>query len=345
MLVCAMTLPSNRKWLSMAVLAIIIPISVLTTFKLTGIIPEPPNTETIEVDTVSWNMTRPAETMGFVGKKAENHYNENLTKIGMYVHVTSYTENSEWLGDSTWFCVNASAHVEEGFVYSMFVGLSEMDPEAGLYILQIHPWPKMYNLKTEGTDTTGTNSSEAYIRAIALDQPADCSIEIVVSWFFLDTKQNNLDHHVTITVETVVYNGSAYKRIITPIEMNMLIDPGETFESPMYLTSNMRVYSESLDENDEADFYAIAFRHDGSTIKINLTLPENADFNLYLYDDTRVMVANSTYGIGMNEVIAYTDQTMKDAELNYYPWWYIKVERVAGSGTYKLEINRDWKLK
>lgn len=333
---------NGRKWFSLALLSVIVPVSLLATFKIAGIIPQPPNTETIEVDTVSWNMTRPTETMGFVGKKAENRYDDNLTKIEMYVHVFDYMENSEGFGDCTWFSVNASAHVEEGFVHSMFVRLSEIDPEAVLTIPRNDPWLKMYNLKTESTDTTGTNSSEAYIRATALNQPADCSLKIRVSWFFLDTDLNNLDHHVTVTVETIVYNGSAYKRIITPIKMNMLIDPGETFEWPKYLKWD-GVYSESLDESDEVDIYAIPFQRDGSAIKINLTLPENVDFNLYLYDDTSLLVANSTHGAGINEVITYTDQTMKDAEPGYSPWWYIKVERTTGSGIYKLEINRVWK--
>jgi hypothetical protein len=344
MLVCAMTLSSNRKWFSLAALAIIIPIGLLTTFKLTGIMPESATVaETIEVDAITWNMTRPPDTVGFVGKKTENRYDDSLTKIEMYVHVFNYFENLEELGDCSSFSVNASAHVEEGFVYSMFVGLSEIDPEAVLIIPRSDPWLEMYNLKTESAVTTGSNSREAYIRATALNQPADCSLKIDVSWHFLDTKQNNLDHHVTVTVETIVYNGSAYKRIITPIKMNMLIDPGETFEWPMYLTSNVRVYSESLDENDEVDIYAVSFRRDGSTIKINLTLPESADFNLYFYDDTSLLVANSTHGVGMNEVIVYTDKTMEDTELGYYQWWYIKVERVAGSGTYKLEISPEWK--
>jgi hypothetical protein len=51
-----MTFPSNRKWLSLTVLAIITPIGLLATFKLTGIIPEPPTTtEPIEKEAVTLN--------------------------------------------------------------------------------------------------------------------------------------------------------------------------------------------------------------------------------------------------------------------------------------------------
>jgi hypothetical protein len=219
-----------------------------------------------------------------------------------------------------------------------------MDPDAVLYIHLLGPWPKMHNLKTESIVTEGTENREAYIWATRLDQPASCSLEIVISWHFLDIDQNDEDHYVTVTLETIYYNGSAYKRIAIPIKVNMLIDPGDTFESARYSLWD-GVHSESLDENDKVDIYAIPFRHDGSTIKINLTVPQNADFGLYLYDDKGVDVANSTNGVGISEMITYIDQTVKDIGLNYAPWWYIKVERVTGRGNYKLEINRVWRAK
>lgn len=59
-----MTLPSKRKWLPITILAVVIPIGLLTAFKLTGIIPEPPTiAETILCDPVAWNMTRPTKQL------------------------------------------------------------------------------------------------------------------------------------------------------------------------------------------------------------------------------------------------------------------------------------------
>jgi len=338
-----MEVSARQKWLAVSLMAVVLPMGILLGFKLTGIVPEPLEPENIIAEDVSLNMSRPSDTMSFVGMIAMNHFSDDATSVRSKVHVSTYLENSEEYGECVFFYVNATAQLQKGFIHSMFIRLSGMDPDAFLYI-HISPWPRMQNLKTESIATDGTENREAYIRATGFDHPTSCFLEIHISWYFLDADQNNVDHYVTVTLETMYYDGSAYKQIIIPVTVNMTIDPGDTFETAKYLMRD-GVYSETLDEKDKIDIYAIPFRRDGSTIKINLTVPQNAEFALGLYDDEMVQVANSTYGVGINEVISYTDQTLQDVELDHAPWWYMKVERVDGSGTYKLEIDRSVKGK
>jgi len=329
----------RSKWIAISLMAVVLPMGILLGFKLTGIIPEPLEPENIITEDVSFNMSRPSDTMSFVGKIATNHFSDDATSVRSKVHVSTYLENSEGFRDCVFFAVNATAQLQKGFIHSMFIRLSGMDPDASLCISISDLSPRMQNLKTEGIAAYGTENHEAYIHATGFDHPTSCFLEIHIYWYFLDADQNNADHYVTVTLETMYYDGSAYKQIIIPVTVNMTIDPGDTFETAKYLIWD-GVYSETLDEKDKNDIYAIPFRRDGSTIKINLTVPQNAEFALRLYDDEEVQVANSTYGVGINQVISYTDQTLRDAELNYNPWWFIEVERVTGSGAYKLEIGR-----
>jgi hypothetical protein len=216
-----MTLPSSRKWLSLAVLAIIIPIGVLTTFKLTGIIPEPQTiAKTIEAETITWNMTRPSEVKTFHDLAVENFYSDTIASISLGVHVDHYLENSEDLGDSLWVTINSTMQVQKGFIYSVCIRFSQTDDNAFLSIHKIPPWPKTYNLNIADLVTLGSNTQRAYASAIYVDQPEKSSLEIMVSWHFLDP--NNMSHWITASLETVYFNGTAYRKVIMPIQLGVL---------------------------------------------------------------------------------------------------------------------------
>lgn len=218
-----MKFSAERKWISLAFIAALLPISLLVTFRLTGMLPEPQTPETITVEAVSWNMSRPSTTMSFLGMRVKNLFSDYMTSVESSVHITSYKENSELFGDCIWFSVNATAQLQKGFIHSMFIRLSGMDPDAVLYIHLLGPWPKMHNLKTESIVTGGTENREAYIRATRLDRSANCSLEIVISWHFLDIKENNISHWTTVTLEATYFNGTVYRKVIIPIRIGVLV--------------------------------------------------------------------------------------------------------------------------
>jgi hypothetical protein len=218
-----MTLPSNRKWLSLTVLAIIIPIGLLATFKLTGIIPEPPIiTETITAETITWNMTRPEEATGFAGRIIENNYNVNGTNVRLSIHITSYLENEEQFGDCLWFSVNATATVQQGFIYSVNIRFSQTDENAFLLVSKQTEWIKLENLKITSLSTEATYSSEAHLYTTGVNNPKTCTLENPVFWYFLDINENNLDHWATITLETTYFNGTAYRKVTMPLQIGVL---------------------------------------------------------------------------------------------------------------------------
>ena len=224
-----MALPSNRKWLSLTVLAIIIPISVLTTFKLTGIIPEPPTiAKTIEAETITWNMTRPSEVKTFHDLAVENFYSDTIASISLGVHVDHYLENSEDWGDSLWVTINSTMQVQKGFIYSVCIRFSQTDENAFLSIHTLVPlgssdrlkYPKLYNLEMQNLVSFGSIGQEACASAVGVNQPKNSSLEVVVSWHFLDP--NNISHWITASLETVYFNGTAYRKVIMPIQLGVL---------------------------------------------------------------------------------------------------------------------------
>ena len=222
-MVCVMASPPSRKWLSMAVLAIIIPISVLTTFKLAGIIPEPPTiANTIETGPVNWNVTRPSDSVIFRNEVAENSYSGDAVTINLSVLIDRYmtksliTDNS----DCVWLLINTTSQVSQGFIHSMLIRFSRAEDDAYLLIHKFDPWPKVHGLEIGDIVTFGSNVHEAYTSANGIGQPKKCSLEILVSWHFLDS--NNISHWTTAFLETVYFNGTTYRKVIMPIGLGVL---------------------------------------------------------------------------------------------------------------------------
>jgi hypothetical protein len=86
-----------------------------------------------------------------------------------------------------------------------------------------------------------------------------------------------------------------------------------------------------LDSYDTDDYYVFYFSY-GNTLSATLYPPEGADFDLYLYDPSRVLVASSTQGAGSEEEINYS--------VNTSGYYYLRVYRFSGSGTYWLYVEQ-----
>lgn len=215
-----MALPYSRKWMAVALLAIIIPVSLLTTFKIAGIVREPLVPEIVNVGAVVWNVTRP-ESFTYINGVVENHYDDGLSKVNMCAFVIDYSEKSEVFGEHIWLTINATAQTQEGFINSMLIKLSVCDADNFLSIHLLSPWPKTQNLKTDKMVTLGTENQDAYVYATEIGNPTNCYFEIIASWHFLDKRA--LDHWTTATLETTYFNGTAYRKVITPVKIGVLI--------------------------------------------------------------------------------------------------------------------------
>ena len=210
----------NRKWLSIALIGIIVPVSLLTAFKITGIIPEPPQPETIAVDAVGSNVTRPSQLTTFA-RWVENNYSDGVTFVVLKVAINTYH-----VGDGTYAPYNwlnpkivATANTTQGFIHSMVVRFVRADIQSRINIIT-DPWLLMaYNLSIEKIKDRPITDA-GYITTAALGKPNDCNLTSSIDWVFIDA--GNQSHTLTITLETTVYNGTAYQKIVLPIQIGVL---------------------------------------------------------------------------------------------------------------------------
>jgi hypothetical protein len=323
-----MASPSSRKLLSLAALAIIIPISLLTTFKLTGIIPEPPTiTETTETETVTLEFDRPFKGVKAPGLK--NGYCDESVLVNVstppfidyYDQLASPPSNGRnILLTSVW--INASAF--HGFVYSVEFScnvdnVSWVTDGSEYYI-------NVYNATVAEHDAT---VNRLYYKFRVSTSPT--AIRIPLNWIYLDG-DGSVDHQLSLSVCTVYYNGTAYREVIVPLIIRVVRDVGDTFEDAKLIESGETFGS--LDTVDRADIYAINLEKN-QTIFISLTMLEDTDFNLYLHNQNLQELAASAQLGNQMETITYTTN-----ETGIY---YVKIEFILwlghkSDGTYQLKI-------
>ena len=219
-----MRMPTFPKWASLALLSVIVPVSLLVTFRLTGVLPEPRTPETITVETVSWNMSRPADIVT-IDEWVKNSYTENLASIDLSIHVQEYYEDDPdfpaWGDDYVKLRVVGDINISDGYVHSLVIRFPKTDSHTTLYI-ERHPEAiRLDNLKLERIRGSATDKKEAYLETTSLNQPKNCSLKILSYWVLQD--RNNLNHWITVTFEATYYNGTTWKKIEIPIQLGVLV--------------------------------------------------------------------------------------------------------------------------
>jgi hypothetical protein len=208
---------NTRKFATMTLLSIILPVSLLISFRMSGITPEPQTPETTTVEAVTWNMSRPADYAG-LGEEVNNLYEDGFISINFTVKICSYYENDPSFDrlDRLTLILSLDAWVSEGFIHSAIVKFSKVDTYSATDISQNNYHLTFVNLKLQRiVDWRLKMGNEAYLYATATNQPKNAYLQFAVHWLFAD--QNNVNHEVNITSECTLFNGIQYRKIIIPI--------------------------------------------------------------------------------------------------------------------------------
>jgi hypothetical protein len=205
-------------------LSIVAPVGLLVLFRLTGVLEEPPTPESITIETVTWNMSRPSQIIT-IDKWINNYFNDGSISISAHVHIAGYREN--WLiwpsdgdDDIVDMSVDVDANVSEGYIYSVTVRISKTDVYAFVEMMDDPDWMKLENL-TKKQIEDGNYLNEALFTATSVNKPNWCSLEKGFFWVLLD--KNSANHLVTITLEATYFDGTAFRKINVPIRLGVLV--------------------------------------------------------------------------------------------------------------------------
>ena len=320
----------NRRWMSLAILGILVPVGLLVTFRITGILQEPiAAPENITVEAVSWQMDRPSKTLEFSSQRVENSYINNDVSVGIGVQIHAYRDDSLSLPfdgrDGVEFGVYVNATFEPGLAASFAVRFCPIDYNAVVFVSQ-------QALVTDNITVTRmkqiSTDAEAYILAKATS--SSCYLSTQVYWVF--KAQNIEDHQLKVVLEFTYRNISFYKKVVLPIVLEMVKDIGDTFDTAKRVATGE--YRGCIDNVDYIDMYAIEVQ-EGQTLKITMNSPEDANYDLYLYDPGKTQIANSTLTSNKPELITHIADSTGT--------WYVKVkltywEDHKNIGIYTLKV-------
>lgn len=321
---------NGRELKALFALSIVVPVGLLATLRITGILQEPPALETITAEPVSWEMDRPRKTVEFVDERIENALSNDEASVGIGVQIHGYRDDTlsdPYEGrDGIRFSVYVNATLKPGFTSSFEIRFYPIDSEA---FVDVTPeFQVRHNVTVMRMKHIGTNTKEAYISATTTNSSS--YLRVQPYWVFQD--QNIKGHQLKVVLEFTYRNTSIYRKIMLPILLEMVPDVGNTFDTAKNIAAGE--YRGCLDSIDYIDIYAITLQ-EGRSIYITLEPPKDANYNLYLYNPKQDMVTNSTQtGNTLETVISTTSRTGIYYIKVKHEWWIGHKSR----GVYTLEI-------
>jgi hypothetical protein len=206
------------------VLSIIVPLSLLVTLRFTGILQGPINPETYTAETVTWNITRP-DRLTPLDKTLINRYNDHVLSTTFKVYAGHYEENYVWgegscHSDSILFSFEASANIAVGFIHSFVIRFSQVDASAAFDVYEDGDHIFLHNV-TLGAISQAWTKDNGYIEAYATKNRNCCNLTMFGQWILYD--ENNANHDIVFTLETLYYNGTAYRKAEMPIQISVQI--------------------------------------------------------------------------------------------------------------------------
>lgn len=208
-----------EKLKAILILSVVLPVSLLVTFRLTGILEEPPIPEFRMGDTVVWSAKKFQSTRT-LSEPVESFYQDDAVSINFTIIIGTYHVYSPRYGLKDWvgLSIVATANTSFGFIHSMDINFSRTDGDSFLDPINDPDNIKTYGVSIWRHDSLATSTSEAHVMAKAGNQTSYAYLSILADWVFFN---KDSDNSLTITLETTIFNGTAYIRTIMPIQLEV----------------------------------------------------------------------------------------------------------------------------
>jgi len=208
-----------EKLKAILILSVVLLVSLLVTFRLTGILEEPPIPEFRMGDTVVWSAKKFQSTRT-LSEPVESFYQDDAVSINFTIVIGTYhVGDLEWnYNDWVNLKIVATANTSFGFIHSMDINFSRTDDYSSFNPLNDPDEIETYGVSIWRHDSFATSTTEAHVMAKADDQTSYAYLSINADWVFLN---KDSDNSITITLETTVFNGTSYIRPIMPIQLEV----------------------------------------------------------------------------------------------------------------------------
>jgi len=208
-------IPNLKTWKTALLLSIIVPVSLLTSFKLTGLIAEPQTiAETTTLEPIEWSFARPSEPYPVFGKFLQAYYTCENAFGNFDLIVFDYAQNfSDELPARVLMMTKINLTVNpEAFIES--VSITFYDNQTLSKILFSELDFEFQNLSCTNLNYGYGSGMKAYLRAVGVKRPTTILLSTIVYWkLFSPISQT---HCLNVIYEIVYYDGATYKKILQP---------------------------------------------------------------------------------------------------------------------------------
>jgi len=213
--------PNGTEIRALFILSIIVPVGLVASFRLTGILKEPPELERITLEPVTLTLQRPSGTLEGINGSAQNVWTQEEASITAGIYICSYLEGascSPFYGhDGVTFNTYVNVSLAKGRINTAQITFRPLDGNAVLLVSEERWSLRLENATLISLHYWGTNETDAYIKASVLN--LSCSVSDQIFWVFLD---ENESHELEITVEVAHTRENAIKIVTIPIELRMV---------------------------------------------------------------------------------------------------------------------------
>ncbi|MEM1590076.1 MAG: PPC domain-containing protein [Candidatus Bathyarchaeia archaeon] len=314
-------------------LSVILPLGLLATFRLGGILKEPLTiSENKTLKAVSWSMERPIADINI--KDSLIHiYNEDIL-VNSTIFIDDYDVNSVYGGsDCITTQVNITASISEGFISLINITFWEKYESSQVDFFASDAWPKCFvhigNLSIiRHDDFLRGNGLKAFVELEGANFPNSVSFGCFANWILRSPK--NYTNQLKVRFELIYFNGTAYKKVVQPFMLLVGPDNNNSFETASEISVGKEYSRLYIGPNDVDDYYKV-YLNEGQTLSIHLLKwlsPPVAKCDLVLYNPNGKLATYSVHNY--THTITYP--------INSSGYWFIRVHWLEGFGFYTLSL-------
>ncbi len=324
---------------ALLVLSVLVPVSLLVTFRLTGVLAgpqKPQKPESITAEAVEWSQERPADTVR-INDSVVNDYTGGGVSVELRASLDQYLVGFGYGGRSYIdIALSGNASVLNGSVETARVVLSDRDKSTQVNAPNSDLWTMrnltISDLASEGTDDYKlVNDTKAYLTFATVNRPSDVFFKLFVDWIL--SSPSNQSDSLDAALELTYRSGEAYETLVLPLRLNLVAYNNNSFETAMEIHDGnyTRLYIGGADVSDYYKVYRVA----GQRIKVSADSSAwrpSALFTMYLYDPQRNPMASATSIPRWVQSIEFTT--------NSTGYWYIEVRHDYVDGLYSLGVSQ-----
>jgi hypothetical protein len=319
---------SFKSWKTLLIFSVIIPMSLFTGLRLSGVLHEPLIiSETISLDTVKWQMERPCAILNLNENIAAHYSTDISTHHRIYISNYIYDDDAYGSSGTLSMAPNITVQISKGFITNLRIVFKESYENSLIDFTDFQYKVKVTNLAIiNWTDV----KAESFIDLAGVNYPKNVSFYTPIYWLLYSPF--NQTHQLEITSEITYYNGSVFKKVIQPFQLKIAPDYNDNFSSAtaIHLGKYDKLW---IGQEDLIDYYKIQLTQ-GQNVHIEVNDTSYpllaANFRVYIYDPEKNIVKQS-------ETSKFFE-TM-DFMANSTGYWYIEVRIIGGGGLYLLAVS------